>query len=176
MKSSAALTLFSAVSALTMPAALVEPYSAIEERQGTELWKNDDGGNIQVSVGDGKLNFGHVVPSSTLDLIINECTESACKPNQALEMETRLVTVRQIMGIMTKVELEVEGQFAPDGNPEDRNQLIDIARSVMQKLYDEGVAEREQGVPYRTKPCQQTPQNGCRYSKSSSTWHPLESC
>jgi hypothetical protein len=137
--------------------------SAFETRQEEELWKNPDGsGNIAVSVGDGKLDFGHVVPSTTLDKVLNDCTLTSCKPNEPYKVETRLVTAEGIMGIMTNVELTVEAQFAPDGNEGDKKQLVDIAKSIMQGLYQEGIAERREGVPYRTKPCQQTPSQGCR--------------
>lgn len=165
MKSATILSLLSATAALAMPA--LNPVSALQVREENEIWKNPDGeGNIAVSVGDGKLTFGHVVPSTTLDKVAEDCTMTACKPNEPYKVETRLVTAEGIMGIMTNVELTVEAQFAPDGEPGDKKMLVDIAKGVMQGLYQNGVAERREGVPYRTEPCQQTPTQGCRPGKS----------
>lgn len=64
------------------------------------------------------------------------------------------------MGQETEMVLTVEGSFASAGEPGDKAHLVEMAKTVMRKMFDEGKHKLEQNVPYYTKPCQQT-KNGC---------------
>lgn len=141
-----------AIGLLSMGAAQVSAIPVQEKRQDDFIWSNPDGGgNTQVSVGDGKMRFGHLVPSSTLDLIDEHCTSTGCKPNEDLAATALLVNSN--IGTESEITMQVEGSFNAAGDRGSKAQLLDLAKQAMEKLYDDGIAEREQGVLYQEKTC-----------------------
>lgn len=141
-----------AIGILSMGAAQIFAAPVLDERQDDFIWSNPDGeGNTQVSIGDGKMRFGHLVPSSTLDLIDEHCTSTGCKPNEDLTATALLVN--SDIGTESEISMQVEGSFNAAGDRGSKAQLLDLAKQALQKLYDDGIAEREEGVIYQEKTC-----------------------
>ena len=120
---------------------------------GEELiWENSDGvGNTQISIGDGKMNFGHLVPSSTLDQIDEHCTATGCKPDEDLSVTALFVNSNY--GSEADITMQVEGSFNAGSDRGSKSQLLELAKIAMEKLYEDGIAEREQGVIYQDEVC-----------------------
>ena len=152
MKSSTILSVL-ALGAAQVVAAPVQDAPALVPRQGEDfIWTNEDGnGNSQVSIGDGKMNFGHLVPSSTLEAIDKECTSTGCKPNE--DIKVKALIVDSDIGTEHDITLQVEGSFNAAGDRGSKRQLLDLAKQALEKLYDNGIAERKEGVIYKEKSC-----------------------
>lgn len=118
----------------------------------TFTWNNcdDDGnktGDVQITVGDGKMEFGHLVPSSTLDVIQEGCgKQTSCKPDQVFVHTAWLVN--SDLGSEGKIEMRVDGTWNLEGQKGSLSQLLELAKIGMENLYEQGAAERRQGVFY----------------------------
>ncbi|KAF4918940.1 hypothetical protein CGCVW01_v008369 [Colletotrichum viniferum] len=152
-------------SAATIAAALVTSavpaiaYPATLQTRDGETWKSDKGGNIQIEVGNDLILFGSALPSTTIDAILNQCGEYGCKPGEPLKVRTVRIGAGD-MGQETELILTVEGSFATEKEPGDKAHLVEMAKTVMKKMFYEGKHKLKQDIPYYTKPCQQT-KNGC---------------
>lgn len=167
MKTTAATVAISMLLASTQALAL--PHASVEARQdgNDQYWEDPNGnGNVQAEYGDNLMSFGHLVPSSTLDLILEGCGTLACKPGSTLTEDSVFVSNNRKSD--AKVTLTIEGSFNRDGEAGDAKHLVAMARSVMQQVYEQGKAQREQGVMYITGECPDSRTHGC-LSKSHLT-------
>lgn len=140
------------LAALAMAAVHTSAAPVLEARADEQIWEAEDGvGNVQISIGDGDIRFGHLVPSSTLDKIDEQCTETGCKPNADIGVDALFVNDRY--GSEATITMQVEGSFNAGGDRGSKAQLLDLAKKAMQDVYDAGVAKREQGVIYQSEHC-----------------------
>lgn len=118
----------------------------LEERQisgGEERWSNEDGGNVIVAFGGGRVSFGTIAPKEMVQIIRDECLSIACKPNQDYTKDT--IDVVSLTGFEKEMKMVVEGTFAADGQKGDLNQLLSIIDRTLETLHAEGVTIDEEG-------------------------------
>lgn len=115
-------------------------------------WNNcdDDGkktGDVQITFGDGKMEYGHLVPSSTLSVIQDECgQQTSCKPDQTFKHTAWIVNSDR--GYDYDIEMRVDGTWNLEGQKGSLSQLLELAKKGMENLYEQGAAELTQGVSY----------------------------
>lgn len=154
----AALLSVQIASVLAAPAAQ-GPVLKARQDDGTLVYENPDGGWSIITYGDGRLNYGSLVPSSTLDTIDSECAQTACQPNEALQVGTLQVNSDRPSDVT--INIDVEGSFNNEGERGSKSELLALAKLAFEEVYNVGVAERRQGVGYITNECPAWQTNGC---------------
>jgi hypothetical protein len=153
-----------AMQAATVLAAPFQGGSSLVARQEEEdnsIWKEKPGANgwATVEYGDGKLNYGARVPSTILDVIRDECPESACNPAGDYGFSTRVVNANRESDV--SYTIKVEGSFAKAGERGDKAQLLQLAKMAYETVYNNDIAIRRQGVMYITGECPAWQTEGC---------------
>lgn len=159
MKATIAISLLSMQAAGVLAVPVSEGNSVLSARQNTNLYESEDGGFAIVEYGDGKLNYGGRLPSSVLDLIRDECGETACNPSGGLGFSTLVVNSNRANDVDYTVS--VEGSFNLEGQRGSKTQLLDLAKMAFQEVYNSGVAKLEEDVLYITGECPPNQTNGC---------------
>jgi hypothetical protein len=158
MKATIATSLISMQAASVLAAPVIEGNSVLSARQNTKLYDNADGYAI-VEYGDGSLNYGARLPSTVLDIIRDECGETACNPSGGLGFSTIVVNSDRANDVSYTVS--VEGTFNLDGDRGSKAQLLDLAKMAFQEVYNAGVAKLRENVIYVTGECPPNQTNGC---------------
>jgi hypothetical protein len=158
MRATIATSLLSMQAASVLAAPVTEENSALSARQNTNLYESEDGYAI-VEYGDGSLNYGARVPSTVLDVIRDECGETACNPSGGLGFST--LVVNSDRGNDVSYTISVEGSFNLDGDRGSKAQLLDLAKMAFEEVYDAGVAKRREGVIYVVNECPPSQVHGC---------------
>nr|CEG04644.1 unnamed protein product [Fusarium clavum] len=159
MKATIATSLLTIQAAGVLAVPVSEGNSVLSARQNTNLYESEDGGFAIVEYGDGKLNYGGRLPSSVLDLIRDECGETACNPSGGLGFSTLVVNSNRANDVDYTVS--VEGSFNLEGQRGSKTQLLDLAKMAFQEVYNSGVAKLEEDVLYVTGECPPNQTNGC---------------
>ncbi|KAF4989076.1 hypothetical protein FGRMN_9361 [Fusarium graminum] len=158
MKVIIATSLLAMQAASVLAAPVIDGKSMLSARQNTDLYKNEDGYAI-VEYGDGSLNYGSRLPSTVLDLIRDECGETACNPSGGLGFSA--LVVNSDRGNDVSYTVSVEGTFNLDGDRGSKAQLLDLAKMAFQEVYNSGVAKLREDVIYVTGECPPNQTNGC---------------
>jgi hypothetical protein len=82
----------------------------VTRQDGESVWQNEDGGNVVVTVGNGRMAYGGTPPKETLNAIRNGCTSIACQPNKEYPSPTFKVVGPHAEN--QEMKLTVEGSFA----------------------------------------------------------------
>ncbi|KAJ4004788.1 hypothetical protein NW752_009545 [Fusarium irregulare] len=167
MKATIATSLLSMQAASVLAVPVSEGNSVLSARQNTDLYKSEDGGFAIVEYGDGKLNYGGRLPSSVLDLIRDECGETACNPSGGLGFTT--VVVNSDRGNDVDYTVSVEGSFNLEGQRGSKSQLLDLAKMAFQEVFNAGVAKLQEDVKYITGECPPSQVHGCPGQSSATT-------
>jgi hypothetical protein len=148
-----------ALQAATVLAAPVSDGNSLVVRQGGNYLHGPIDGDATVEYGDGKLNYGARVPSTILDIIRDECLETACNPSGGYGFSTLVVNADRPTD--RSYTINVDGTFANPGEKGDKAQLLQLAKMAFEEVYNAGVATRRQGVIYITGECPAWQTNGC---------------
>jgi hypothetical protein len=148
-----------AMQAATVLAAPVAGGKSLVARQDNFIWNENPDGWATVEYGDGKLNYGARVPSTILDVIRDECPETACSPTGDYGFSTRVVNANREADV--SYTIKVEGSFAKAGQRGDKAQLLQLAKLAFETVYNNDIAIRRQGVMYITGECPPWQTEGC---------------
>jgi len=146
----ALLSMLQAATVLAAPVADGKALSARQEGQ-TYLYGPVNDGFATVEYGDGKLNYGHRVPSSILDVIRDDCGQTSCNPAGSYGFSALVINSDRANDV--SYTISVEGSFALEGERGSKTQLLELAKMGFEEVYSAGVAKRRQGVIYITNEC-----------------------
>jgi hypothetical protein len=153
-----------AMEAATVLAAPFTERNSLFARQGGNYLHGPVDGDSTIEYGDSKLNYGARVPSTILDIIRDECLDTACNPGGDYGFSTLVINADRASDV--SYSINIEGSFANPGERGDKTQLLQLAKLAFEEVYNAGVATRRQGVIYITGECPAWQTNGCPGSYS----------
>lgn len=108
-------------------------------------WKNPDGGNTNVQVGDKKVNWGSKPPWDALNEIKEHCLSNGCNSEDKLKIKTKIFDEDKVNE--GEITIAAEGDFALKGEDGNIEQLTDLAKAAIAKTkYDVKKEEYREGV------------------------------
>jgi hypothetical protein len=125
MKATIATSSLLAMQAASVLAAPVIEGKSVLSARATTLYEGE-GGYATVEYGDGLLNYGARDPATILDIIRDECLETACDPSGGLGFTSLVINADTPNDVSYTVS--VQGSFNPDGERGSKAQLLDLAR------------------------------------------------
>jgi hypothetical protein len=116
---------FTAVSALPGSPAVKD----IQVRQN-DRWESESGdGNVRITAGSDKVNWGTMRPSEALEEIKNHCASNGCHGNDVLTVKSQIPGSARLED--HDINISVEGSFAKEGEKGSLDDLVDIAKELV---------------------------------------------
>jgi hypothetical protein len=160
MKSTIAALALQIGTVLGAPASSIIP--ALSARDDDYIYGPNEGESARIAYGDSNFRFGHLVPSSTLDVIRDQCSDLGCDAGQTFEHTAFMVNsdVGRDVGITMTVDTEFNGVSSED-RPGSKAHLLALAKAAFEEVYESGAGTREEGVVYTKDPCPPSQVHGC---------------
>ncbi|KAL2209370.1 hypothetical protein CC79DRAFT_1367556 [Sarocladium strictum] len=100
-----------------------------------DRWESESGdGNVRITAGSERINWGTMKPSEALEKIKDHCATNGCHGDDVLTVTSQIPGDARLED--HDINISVEGSFAKEGAQGSLNDLVDIAKELVKASFE----------------------------------------